>query len=457
MTDTRRRALLILNGNASRTFEEKDQVLVVLRDEGKMDVEVLESRSADHVRELIEEHGAGADMVIMAGGDGTMNAAVDHVHEKGLAFGVMPLGTANDLARTLGIPPDPVRAAEIIAHGRRHRIDLGRVNGKLFFNVASIGAAANLSKNLDGALKKRWGVLSYPIRAREVLDESQAFHARIEDEEGNTTEVTSIQVAVGNGRCYGGGMRVAPEAAIDDGRLDLYSLEPQSMWRLVLTAPLIRAGWHDRLDSSVKMSGSRFGITTDPVLDVSTDGEVTTRTPAVFEVLPEALEIMVPEEYEAGTAGEEEEPMLRDDRVVAVDDVIVALKRSLEDMAEEISAEHEQPRLAQVLRQASARRQPILEALEDAVRAMGDLPSTPDADRQAISHLATRLMAGLWGGGSRTLTEAALDDEVELLKTIDQALEVEDLERDVRRTLVDLRDDAQQTREALRALAAEDG
>ncbi|WP_404384019.1 lipid kinase [Caenispirillum salinarum] len=453
----RRRALLIINGNASRAFAELDDCLAVLRDEGGLDVQVLESKSPDHVRDLIAEHGQDAAMVIMAGGDGTMNAAVDHVHAQGLAFGVMPLGTANDLARTLEILPDPVEAARVIARGRRHRIDLGRVNGKLFFNVASIGAAAQLSKNLDGALKRRWGVLSYPIRVREVLDEGQAFAAHIEDDEGNATDVQSIQVAVGNGRCYGGGMRVAPEAAIDDGRLDLYSLEPQSLWRLVLTAPLIRAGWHDQLESSVKMSGRRFTISTDPPMDVSTDGEVTTCTPAVFEVLPEALEIIVPVEYEPGrpTDAGEDEDMLRDARVVAVDDVIVALKRSLGDMAEEIHADHQQPKLANLLREASARRQPVLERLEDAVRAMGDLPSTPDADRQAWSHLATRLMAGLLGTEARTLTEAAIDDEIELIKAVDDALALEDLPGDLRKDLEGLRADAEATRTALRTLAKE--
>lgn len=446
------RVLLIVNGNASRSFGALDDCVEVLRTEGGMEVRVEHSQSADHVRALVEAHASDLDMVVMAGGDGTMNAAVDAVHAAGVAFGVLPLGTANDLARTLSIPLDPVEAARVIATGRRHRIDLGRVNGKLFFNVASIGAAAQLSKSLDGPLKRRWGVLSYPIRVREVLDETQAFTARIEDDEGTATEVSSIQVAVGNGRCYGGGMRVATDAAIDDGRLDLYSLEPQSLWRLVLTAPLIRAGWHDQLDGSVKMSGRRFTITTDPVLEVSTDGEVTTRTPAVFEVLPEALEVRVPDGYEPGGTGEGEE-MLRDDRVVAVDDVVVALKRGLEDMAEEISADHGQPRLASLLRAVSARREPVLERLEDAIRAMGDLPSTPDADRQGLSHLAARLMAGLLGTETRTLTDAAMDDETDLIAAIDAALDTEGVPEDVCQILRDLRVDAEDTRSALYALA----
>lgn len=146
--------------------------------------------------------------------------------------------------------------------------------------------------------------------------------------------------------------------------------------------------------------------------------------------------------------------MLRDDRVVAVDDVIVALKRGLEDMAEEIAIQHGQKDLADYLRAVSARRQPVLERLEDAVRAMGDLPSTPDADCQAFSHLATRLMAGLLGDDVRTLTEAAMDDELELIKTIDAALAVEDLPQDVPAMLKDLRADAEETLDTLRSMRA---
>ena len=109
--------------------------------------------------------------------------------------------------------------------------------------------------------------------------------------------VHAIQVAVGNGRHYGGGMTVAPEAAIDDNLLHLYSISPVSLVRLMLLAPALRTGWQGRFKGVHPLSGKRIRIETRRPLPVSTDGEVTTQTPVQFEVVPAAIEVMVPPEY----------------------------------------------------------------------------------------------------------------------------------------------------------------
>lgn len=444
-----RRALLIVNENSSQGRGDLRPILDILRHDGDMRVDVHKSRSREHVAEIIAEHGDGIDLVIMAGGDGTMNAAVDILHERDIALGLLPLGTANDLARTLGIPTGVQAACRAITHGRPHRIDLGRVNGKLFFNVASVGAAALLSKHLDRELKARWGVLSYPIGVRDVLDRANAFDAEIEDDEGTVERVRSIQIAVGNGRFYGGGMKVAEESAIDDGRLDLYSLEPQSLWRLVFTLPFIRSGRHGKLEGSVAMTGTRFTVRTAEPLDVSTDGEVTTRTPAEFGILPAALTVMVPQDGNGEGVTRE---MLRDDRVVMLDDVIVALKRSIADMEDAADTHDEPDSLDRTLRAIAARRQAVVTTLEDALRALGDLPSAPDADRQTFSHLTLRLKTLLSGDEARTLADAACSDEEALAEAIDAALDA-DLPDAVKRTLRSLRDDVDRACDEIRAAA----
>lgn len=444
-----RRALLIVNGNSSQGRGDLRPILDILRHDGDMRVDVFHSRSREHVAEIIAEHGDGIDLVIMAGGDGTMNAAVDILHERDIALGLLPLGTANDLARTLGIPTGVQAACRAVAHGRPHRIDLGRVNGKLFFNVASVGAAAQLSKHLDRELKARWGVLSYPIGVRDVIDQTNAFDAEIEDDQGAVERVRSIQVAVGNGRFYGGGMKVAEESAIDDGRLDLYSLEPQSLWRLVFTLPFIRSGRHGKLEGSVAMTGTRFTVRTAEPLDVSTDGEVTTRTPAAFDILPAALTVMVPKDRNGEGVTRE---MLRDDRVVMLDDVIVALKRSIADMEDAADTHDEPDSLDRTLRAIASRRHAVVTTLEDALRALGDLPSAPDADRQTFSHLALRVKALLSGDESRTLAEAACSDEDALAEAIDAALDA-DLPDAVKDTLRTLRGDVDRACDEIKAAA----
>lgn len=440
-----RRALLIVNAGSSQGGTALAPCLDILREDGDIEARVAESESPAHVQDLIAAHGGEADMVIIAGGDGSMNAAVDALHARGHTLAILPLGTANDLARTLGIPADPEAACRIIARGRPQAIDLGRANGKLFFNVASIGAAVQLSRHLDRELKARWGVLSYPIGVRDVLDEADGFDAEIEDDDGAVTKVHSIQIAVGNGSFYGGGMRIAPDSAIDDQRLDLYSLEPQSLWRLVLSAPLIRAGRHDSLDGSTQMRGRSFTVRTDRPMDVSTDGEITGCTPVRFEVLPLALTVIVPPDHGAEKGNDE---MIRDDRVVALDDVIVALKRSIQDMGEEAATHTPPDALTDALEAIAARRAPLVGRLEEAMRDLGDLPSAPDADRQAFSHVAARLKALLSNSETRALLDAALDDEDALLEAIDAAL-TENLPEPVKDLLRTVRADSEEARATL--------
>jgi YegS/Rv2252/BmrU family lipid kinase len=287
-----RRALLVVNRLSRSGDTDLTSAIACLKSTG-MDVLPFGIDNPAELGKLIRAHRCRMDMVVLGGGDGTMNAASEAILELGVPMAILPLGTANDLARTLGIPSELEAACAVAANGIRHRIDLGKANDKLFFNVASIGLSVAVARMIDAETKKRWGSAGYALTAWKALREHRPFRARIRCD-GRLVQLHSIQIAVGNGRHYGGGLTVAPDAAIDDHQLDLYSIGPASLARLVLIAPALRSGRHGEFQGVHLVRGKRIEIETRRPLPVNTDGEVTTRTPVTFQILPAAIEVIVP-------------------------------------------------------------------------------------------------------------------------------------------------------------------
>ena len=249
--------------------------------------------SADDVSPTIRHRRGEVDSVIIAGGDGTLNAAAGALVETGLPLGILPTGTANDLARTLGIPADLTRAASIIAAGHRRRIDLGDVNGRSFFNVASIGLSADLARQLTREMKRRFGRLAYALASMRILLKARPFRATIVGPAG-AVRVRTLQITVGNGRYYSGGMTVERSARIDDRHLDLYSLELKRVWKLAFMLPWFRNGAHGAWSEVRTARGTAFEVRTRRSLPVNVDGEIVTTTPARFTMLPRAVAVFAP-------------------------------------------------------------------------------------------------------------------------------------------------------------------
>lgn len=288
-----RRAVLLANPGARRGGEGIEALADRLR-AGGVDVLQEAMETPEAITATLVRHGDDADCVVVAGGDGSINMAAAGIKASGLTLGILPMGTANDLARTLGVPEEPEAAVDLILAGRRRRIDLGTVNGKPFFNVASIGLSTDLARALSGELKKRWGRVGYAVAALRVLAKARRFSAVVR--EGDETRRTrTMQIAVGNGRFYGGGTVVAEHAAIDDGHLDLYSLEMRRVWSLALMLRSFRAGEHGAWSEVRTARGTEFEIRTVKPRPVNADGEIVTQTPARFEVHPNAVSVFVPE------------------------------------------------------------------------------------------------------------------------------------------------------------------
>jgi diacylglycerol kinase (ATP) len=286
-----RRALVVINARSRRGSEDVDPALEVLRASG-MEALALRLTNSAEVGTAIREHAALVDLVVVGCGDGTMNAAAEALLETGLPMGILPLGTANDLARVLEIPQDSTEAARIIVEGRRRPIDLGRANDKLFFNIATMGLSARLARAMDRQTKRRFGAFAYALTLARI-GLGHPFEATIRTGQ-ETIRVTAIQIAVGNGRYHGGGVIVHEAAAIDDQLLHLYALEPHSVWRLIGKLPWLLRGKHETITGVISLAAPAMEVSTDRRLSVNTDGELTTHTPVRFSIAPRALEVFAP-------------------------------------------------------------------------------------------------------------------------------------------------------------------
>jgi YegS/Rv2252/BmrU family lipid kinase len=235
-----------------------------------------------------------ADRVVVMGGDGTIRRLLPYLSTKPKPLAILPCGTGNDLARSLGIPLDPVQAIEIARSGAARRIDLAEVNGHLFVNVASLGVSAAVSVTLQEETKRRFGTTAYRMAAvREIWRRPPLNLSLFMN--GHHHRLTAYQVSIANGVSFGGGWRIADDASLDDHTLDIVVLGRMTIaerWRR----------WRDATQGSLAatLASATFRapsccIEADGPLVANLDGDpVTLAPPLRFRVRPCALSVMVP-------------------------------------------------------------------------------------------------------------------------------------------------------------------
>lgn len=232
------------------------------------------------------------EAVIAAGGDGTVISAIPLALGRNVPLGIVPLGTFNDLARTLAVPLNPAQACEVIGAGRVRNIDVGRVNGRYFVNEASIGVTARIARRQTPQVKQRFGVLGVISTTLQTLRDIRPFFAEIAYD-GEVERGRTVQITVANNAHFGGVIQ-RPDASIDDGWLDLYSFEPRNWFdafalvrKIIVRDPSSGEGLRTR-------RSTKFEIRTHRPHHISADGEPAGVTPALFEVVPKALRVLVP-------------------------------------------------------------------------------------------------------------------------------------------------------------------
>lgn len=289
-------ALIIINPTARAGDADLQQGLDLFRAAGWR-TRLEQPEQPKRIPQLIRKYGPEVDRIIIGSGDGTLNQTAEALLEVKRPLGLIPLGTANDLARTLCVPVNSLEACRIILEGHLHDIDLGYVNEKYFFNVANIGLGELVTRRLDKDDKRRWGVFAYLFSFMDALKTHRSFRVQLTSD-GRQESFSSIQVAVANGRHYGGGLTVAKEAGASDHLLHFVSLKPQGLFSIATIAPALHRGNTQDKEKIVFRQGREFEIRTRRPMNIVTDGELTTHTPARFTVVRNALSVYVPVDYE---------------------------------------------------------------------------------------------------------------------------------------------------------------
>lgn len=240
----------------------------------------------------------GCQQLIAAGGDGTLNEVINGLDGDfaGLRVGLLPLGTGNDFARSIGVPRALDDALDVLARNRAARIDVVRVTNdrrRYMMNVSAGGFSAKVDEKLTEDVKERWGPLAYARSFVAALPELKDYRTDITLDDAELLDTPAHNVIVANGRYVAGGVPIAPRARLDDGLLDIIVLPLASLPKLALLAPATLLGKHLDNDQLIFRRARKVRVSSDPAMHFNTDGELIGHGPVTFEVLPRAIEFIV--------------------------------------------------------------------------------------------------------------------------------------------------------------------
>jgi len=232
------------------------------------------------------------DLVVLGGGDGTISGLVDHLVGKGVVLGVLPLGTANSFARTLGIPLEVEGAVEVLRSGEPKRIDLGMIDHDYFANCAAIGLSPQIAETVPHKLKRWFGRAGYLAWAAIQYMRFEPFTLIVTDG-GKERRVRTVEVRISNGS-YHGGTELVEEASLDSGEIVIQAVTGRVKRRLLANwgANILRL--ESRKKGTVSFRGKALEVRTDPPLPISIDGEVLAKTPVTAKVAAGVIYVMAP-------------------------------------------------------------------------------------------------------------------------------------------------------------------
>lgn len=293
--------VLLINARARRAHHAQARILRLMGMKGLRPEECWTLNRPEELPERLSAAlAAGAQRVILGGGDGTLNSALPLLAHRQVVLGILPLGTSNAFAASLGLPMDLAAAIDVLNIGRPAWIDLGRANRHYFANVASLGLSAAVAQGVSDATKRRFGRLGYLLGGAGVFWQQRPFEVRLHHGDQHE-QFTTRELIVANGRVHSGAV-VAADARPDNGRLTVFALGEGQRLDLLRLWFAYRLGRHSQLPASHFFTTEAFEIDTSPAQRLDLDGEVQSdcRTPVAFRVDAGALQVLVPPAFGRG-------------------------------------------------------------------------------------------------------------------------------------------------------------
>jgi diacylglycerol kinase (ATP) len=293
---------LILNptaGSAQKNAQLMEELrslddITVMRTEGPGDARSLAQQAAE----------SGASHVIAAGGDGTVNEVLNGIadHLEHVTLGVLPLGTGNDIARSLGLADQPSLALKYLLRADRCRVlDLMQVSdadgSRLALNHINAGYSNLITDNITTEMKQRWGPFAYLKTAAVQLGEREEYHTSIRWDNGEVEVVDAVNVFIANGRTVAGGLRIAPTASMEDGALEVVINRAGSLVDMAGAAARVLVGNLHESDHVISRPARSLHIESTPVMAFSVDGEQFCERCVDVRVVPGALKVIVGPNY----------------------------------------------------------------------------------------------------------------------------------------------------------------
>ncbi|OSQ39570.1 diacylglycerol/lipid kinase family protein [Thalassospira mesophila] len=372
------------------------------------------------------------DIVAIGGGDGTINALIDPICQSGTVLIALPLGTANDFARSLKLPDDPVQAAQAAINGQLAMLDIGRVNGKSFVNAASIGVPADARKRINPDLKRWTGAISYAIANWQSWHEMTPLKLDVTCAGHDRQQLSLRQLTVTNGQYFGGGLRPRENKRLDDGKLHVFAIraDVDTLSGMDIGAALL-FGSVDESELALTMECDDIHVDCDEPHPILADGEIISKLPAHFTLERAVLPVFAPATFtgEANTPDDIADGDALNDIATDTEDLAIRMEAiySIAQSSDFKAICHDN---ARVLRD-------IIRQLELALRPYRLPLSSPDPDFHSMEALRDRALAWVLNDLDVRMS-TGLTNQVNALLALLKDCPIDDKPEPIRNNLNDL-------------------